>query len=97
MLPASDWSHANKKCRGRHQGYEHAIEIRRAHRKFAEVERVDKQRIQRAKQDRSSGNDQQNIVREQERFAREDFEFGTEADLFRSPGVQRQRTSNDER
>lgn len=95
FLPASEGGDAHQKQDRRHERREDGVEIRWPDRNFANAERIDEQRVERAEQNRGSGDNQQYVVGEQQGFAGNQIEAPAEADLGRPPGEQRQRTADD--
>ncbi len=83
-LPARKRTDAHQEDGRCHQRNEHRVEVRRAHRNLAEVERVEEQRVERAEQHRAGRRDQQHVVREQHRLARNRVEAAAAADLRRA-------------
>src|SRR3546814_18742977 len=65
----SDWS-SDVCSSDLHQQHEQEAEIGRADRDLAQAQRVDQQRVQRAQQDHAAGADQQQVVGQQQGFAR---------------------------
>ncbi len=84
LLPARERADAHQEDERRHQRNEHGVEVRRADRDLAEVQRIEEQRVERAEQHRARGGDQQHVVREQHRFARHGVEAAAAADLRRA-------------
>ena len=90
-LPERVHSDAHQSGERQHGQQEHRVEPRRAHGDLAEPERVGEQWIERAEQDQQRRDDKQNVVREQERFARQELEAALRLQVARTQRIQQQR------
>ncbi len=73
-LPRGVHADAEQREERQHRHEEHEVEVRRADRDLAELERVHEQRIERAEQDQAERGDQERIVEEHETLARRGLE-----------------------
>ena len=69
-LPACERPDSHQEERRRHERSEHGLEIRRTDGELAQAQCVERKRIQRAEEDGPGRDDEQHVVREQHRLAR---------------------------
>ena len=96
FLPARQGADAHQEQGGGHERHEYRVEVGRADGNLAHAQRVDEQGIQRSQQHRAEGGQQDHVVGQQQRFAREPGETAAGEHLGRAPGIERQGTADDE-
>ena len=70
-LPTGQRADAHQQHDRRHQRHEDGLEVGRADRDLAQVQRVERQRVQRAQHDRAGGHRQQHVVAQQQGLTRD--------------------------
>ncbi len=97
VLPARHRTDAHQEDERREQRHEHGVEVRRPDRDLAEVHGIEGQRVERAEQHSSAGDDEQHVVGQQQRLcARAGSKRAPNADAGRAPGVERKRRADDD-
>ena len=94
FAPARPHTQHHQKQYRNHQGNKHRVEVGRADREFAHIQRVNDQGVERAQQHGRCGHHQQHAVTQQHRFARDPDHLCAQADRARAPGEQGERTAD---
>ena len=89
FLPARERTHAHEEDEREHQGPEDGVEVRRPDRDLARVQGVEEERIERAEKHRAHRHDEENVVDEEHRFARDHPEVPAEAHGRGAPGKEK--------
>ena len=93
-LPAGKRAYHHEDQDRHHDRNKHGVEVGRAHRQLAQVERIDDQRVQRAQQHRGGCRGHEDVVDQQEGFTRDQGERAAGADLAGPHGKQRERAAH---
>ena len=87
ILPARQRADAHQEHQRRHQRDEHRVEVRRADRDLAHAQRVEEQRIQACRAaPPPPRTDQQHVVDQQHRLARDEPKLPPDRHAWRAPG-----------